>query len=244
MRATRKTGYEIDIFVTEPNSCFLCLICRQVLREPYQCKNGHATCKTCVLDWFKEGKTKCPGGCGLAMSGLTHMSVNRVVGEAIDNFLVKCNCLETDRTSTCPWIGTLQESMARECDFNYEGCPYPGCNARFPPEILPRHRAQCTRRTKPCQHCTEQFPYAELSQHEQQCDHRPVSCDCRMHLPLCDLPQHKDSTCPLTEVSCPLFANSCCDASCTGKITRGAIGVHVDLHTKMHWNAFWWPDSP
>ena len=98
-------GYPSTSFLQEHVPAeFNCIICLQVLSNPYQCRNGDVFCFKCISEWFRKGHDSCPG-CRAFLT-LDLLIPNKIVKNIIDGMLIKCDKKSFEKDDFCDWIGT------------------------------------------------------------------------------------------------------------------------------------------
>ena len=94
------SGWPIELFIQEPSEDFMCPICLNVLKVPYQCSRGHTFCELCIKKCIQKrnislsssdnncGHSQCPQ-CRVPIVK-NELQINLVVRNLINNFKVQC----------------------------------------------------------------------------------------------------------------------------------------------------------
>ena len=234
-------------FVNRPDiEHFECSICLNVPKVPWQCKNGHGHCRTCIEARKQEGGN-CPS-CGVSLETLVP---NIAVAHSFADSMVYCStnlngtkandggrenvssssssrCSSNGaRIASCTWQGKLKDADKHflECDFANVNCDFEGCDVVVVRSQLAEHRQMCDHRMLTCKWdgCLQQLKPAEMGQHEHECPKRMVMCPnegCAMHGAFDFLARHR-KTCLYELCACP---NA--DDGCTAHVSRGTMALH------------------
>lgn len=193
------------MFVNEPSTDFLCLICLKVINNLRQCINGHCFCKDCISAYV-DHTHECP----VCKTHLTRELLGKsvFVQSMINDMTVVCPSTKSeafDGGSRCEWTGKL-------------------CNRLS-------HFDECSKRVHflECDHCELSFNAKDLQEHEMICELRPVYCTnkCDLVVAFNQLESHKQRDCPLHTVDCPIFRLGLCEKECPGQLIRRDLKVHI-----------------
>jgi hypothetical protein len=217
------------MFVVEPLKCFLCPICLYVLKDPVQCKEGHAFCGDC------SSRLRQCACCriNLIPGGLTR---NLIARDSIQELEVRCStiynssetCIKTN--NCCSWLGKLKDQdkhLQLTCSFVLITCSYRECNAKVRQIDAPSHRFKCGNKLSRCEFCHKVTKRKSLQvHHDVVCEEIFVSCPnkCTEKIQRKNVETHKLTTCSLQQIQCPLFSIGC---TCKGWITRNSFDAHV-----------------
>jgi hypothetical protein len=142
-----ESGYDLGIFVTDPGLKFQCGVCLNILKDPYQCKNGHCFCLEC----FKIVLVRTPR-CPMCMipANISTISRSLFVKDAVDELQTVCisctNVPQNTSAGCCKWVGSLvhrQSHYDNECEFVLSPCCFMECKAQVPRKLLEQHTAEC-----------------------------------------------------------------------------------------------------
>ena len=214
-------GIPLDHFFTkvDPNASFpfqsppTTRSSREVLRNPVSCRDGHAFCEACVVEWLAR-HANCPMDRrplakrelirNLPVGGLIDVRcVNADVGAKAKarnasspspkRFGAACTC-------TCTWRGKARnlDDHVRECPYANVSCPHPLCG-----DVMLRKFVDA---------------------HARTCPKRSVSCHaCALEMAACDLDEHIEHDCPLAMVPC---INGCLT---DGTVTMVSRRIQIDI---------------
>ena len=73
-------GYDPDRFIGLTNDAFECIICSQVVMDPFECHGcGKLFCKLCIADWInKNPASKCPNRCSSQITAIFSKALIRM----------------------------------------------------------------------------------------------------------------------------------------------------------------------
>ena len=157
------TGYEEKRFQTLVDENLHCIICREVLRDPVQCRrNEHHFCRSCIIEHLKHSQN-CPT-CKDPLTIETLVKPQRFLANTLSKLKISCENSERG----CPAVvelGSLNTHVA-SCEFNPLPCSNDQCD-----EIISRrdkeiHESKvCHFRRVKCDYCDETVVYKNLMQH-------------------------------------------------------------------------------
>lgn len=177
------------------DSLYECPICEKVLRNPKQCKNGHAFCELCidrVLQSSSQQNSRCPT-CNTHIRRST-LCPSSPLGAMIGEMSIRCVRhspaigLENERKrknvfegkESCQWRGLLSDlddHIANECAFEPVSCPNKNCTTVIARRFFENHsQNECLYRVKSCQYCGVMTTAASLTTHHRMCLKMPVPC--------------------------------------------------------------------
>ena len=157
------TGYEDRRFQTIVDENLHCVICREVLRDPVQCRrNEHHFCRNCILEHLKHSQN-CPT-CKDRLSVKTLVRPQRFLANTLSKLKISCENSERGCRAVVE-LGSLNTHVA-SCEFNPIPCSNDQCD-----EIISRrdkeiHESKvCDFRRVNCYYCNEMVVYKNLIQH-------------------------------------------------------------------------------
>jgi hypothetical protein len=221
-------GHPRHIFV-DIDKQFDCGLCLDILNDPFQCKNGHMFCKSCILHSINKVGRKCPT-CKTYLTTET-ISRNLLANNQIHDAKVKCACFDEQ----CDWIGTISTRSNRDCPYLYAQCQNENCGeVLLRTEMASHLTMKCAKRFKQCSYCHIGFQFDVLTTHKRACLHKPMRCECGSKLPVHEIPLHRGGECSAVIVNCPVFDNyHVCVPTCIGTVRRGDIETHLGASSEL-----------
>ena len=146
-------GYDEKRFVTAVNRNFLCLICRNVLKDPVLCpRNQHCFCRGCITKDF-EISQRCPT-CNDELTEKTLTELPKMVKDLINELNIHC----VQHNRGCQEILQLQHLDSHEatCGYTPVVCTNQGCGETLNQRDIIHHESEvCEFRKLKCQSCKE-----------------------------------------------------------------------------------------
>uniref|UniRef100_A0A8C5QBY3 Ring finger protein 151 n=1 Tax=Leptobrachium leishanense TaxID=445787 RepID=A0A8C5QBY3_9ANUR len=131
-------GYDLDIFVEDPDHDLLCSICHGVMRCPVMISCNHVFCRKCILQWLKRQQT-CPC-CRTEVRGKLFVLMHKLKRK-INSLQVKCSNEQTGCPAHFPLLRSREH--AETCPFGSVGCTNVGCQAEVLRKDLSEHSQVC-----------------------------------------------------------------------------------------------------
>lgn len=223
------SGYPSSLFLETPPDDFHCAICMEVLRNPYQCQNGHMFCRQCITRYLAIAP-KCPT-CKFSLS-IEILSNCLVVRNMVGKLLTRCTTTisTNDDGVSCEWRGNIDDlsEHAKVCEFEIIQCANEGCDFSFQRRFFDYHELECEYKLIVCQYCETAIRRCNQISHDEQCTQRPMDCpnDCGVQISgAFDMFVHRGE-CPLQEVDCP-FVSVGCSPFCPRRLLRRDLGMHL-----------------
>jgi hypothetical protein len=145
---------------------------------------------------------------------------------------VTCPCLSTEH-ECCQWTGPYNQRSGRDCEFVRFPCENVGCDTIISRRTKLQHITnECLSRMVQCEFCSEDVTSRDLGAHKESCDRRPMTCECGFKTTPFSIEEHKNLTCPLTVMDCPLFKINKCGDMCTGRIAIKKLYRHLTEQTE------------
>uniref|UniRef100_A0A2K5D8I1 Ring finger protein 151 n=1 Tax=Aotus nancymaae TaxID=37293 RepID=A0A2K5D8I1_AOTNA len=136
-------GYDLNLFVSPPDSSFLCSVCHGVLKKPVKLPCSHIFCKKCILQWLTRQKT-CP--CCRKQVKRRKIIYENKLRKTISRLEVKCKNADAGCMVTCPLAHC--KGHQDSCPFEPMACPNEGCTLRVPCGALAEHWKHCQQRAQ------------------------------------------------------------------------------------------------
>lgn len=122
------SGYDFHWFADASSAeDLMCEICRDVLKEPLQCKNGHVFCEFCITKNVVEYCNKCPK-CKLFIF-MRRIKPSDENQRKVNELTVKCNCCFPKKVDGDVCL-TWSQFKLKDCGDNYNGGIH--CNRTTP----------------------------------------------------------------------------------------------------------------
>ncbi|XP_065831707.1 TNF receptor-associated factor 4-like isoform X1 [Oscarella lobularis] len=250
-------GIPLDHFFTKVDENLVCPICREVLRNPVSCRDGHTFCEACVVEWLAR-HANCPmDRRPLAKRELIR---NLPVGGLIENLDVRCVNADVGAkakarnasspspsrkrfgaacTCTCTWRGKARnlDDHVRECPYANVSCPHPLCGDVMLRKFVDAHARTCPERSVSCHACALEMAACDLDEHiEHDCPLAMVPCinGCLTDgtvtmVSRVHMQDHVCHECGNALVSCPFESQGC-----TVRAARSELDHHVETSVKEH----------
>ena len=235
-------GYDCE-FVTALPEAFQteCPICLSILKEPclISCPCGQKICSECVKKIKEEGKP-CP------LCNKTDFMFIRDYG--LERYLKAQDVHCSKKKLGCQWQGKLgdfeqhlnenpsPEEQLTGCGFLKVQCKH-GCGEWYERRFVVTHQnEECPQRPYSCEYCKEyNSTFEDVTKiHCSECSKYPITCPNKCQddpFEQCEIDDHLNDKCPLTEVSC-LFAYAGCEVKLPRKDMPGHtadIFIHFPL---------------
>ena len=157
------TGYEVNRFETKVDENLHCIICREVLKDPVQCrKNEHHFCRNCITKHLKHSP-KCPT-CNDPLTVQTLVRPQRFLANTLSCLKISCDNSERGCRKVVE-LGSLATHVA-SCGFSPMPCSNDQCE-----EIISRRDKEihenkvCDFRRVKCDYCGQMVLYKNFMQH-------------------------------------------------------------------------------
>ena len=157
------TGYEDRRFQTLVDENLHCIICREVLRDPVQCKrNEHHFCRNCIIEHLKHSQN-CPT-CKDSLTVETLVKPQRFLANTLSKFKIFCENYERGCRVVVE-LGSLNTHVA-SCEFNPIPCSNDQCDEIISQRDKEIHENKvCDFRRVKCDYCGKTVVYKNLMQH-------------------------------------------------------------------------------
>ena len=146
-------GYDEERLVTAVNRNFLCLICRNVLKDPVLCpRNQHCFCRGCITKHL-ENSQRCPT-CNDELTEETLTEPPKMVKDMINELNIHCFY----HNRGCQEILQLQHLDSHEatCGYTPVVCTNQGCGETLNQRDIIHHESEvCEFRKLKCHSCVE-----------------------------------------------------------------------------------------
>ena len=157
------TGYEDNRFETKVDENLHCIICREVLKDPVQCRrNEHHFCRNCITKHLKHSP-KCPT-CNDPLTVETLARPQRFLANTLSCLKISCDNSERGCRKVVD-LGSLTTHVA-SCGFSPMPCSNDQCE-----EIISRRDKEihenkvCDFRRVKCDYCGQMVLYKNFMQH-------------------------------------------------------------------------------
>ncbi len=157
------TGYEDNRFETKVDENLHCIICREVLKDPVQCRgNEHHFCRNCITKHLKNSP-KCPT-CNDPLTVETLVRPQRFLANTLSCLKISCDNSERGCREAVE-LGSLATHVA-SCGFSPMPCSNDQCE-----EIISRRDKEihenkvCDFRRVKCDYCGHMVLYKNFMQH-------------------------------------------------------------------------------
>ena len=157
------TGYEDQRFETKVDENLHCIICREVLKDPVQCRrNEHHFCRNCITKHLKHSP-KCPT-CKDPLTVQTLARPQRFLANTLSCLKISCDNSERGCRKVVE-LGSLATHVA-SCGFSPMPCSNDQCE-----EIISRRDKEihenkvCDFRRVKCDYCGQMVLYKNFMQH-------------------------------------------------------------------------------
>jgi hypothetical protein len=221
-------GFSKLIFADTPHEDLVDYIfCGEVFKDPWQCRNGHVICRSCIDEAVRNQCIRCPS-CRMEFTTFTPcVTVKNIIGK----LAVKCARL----TDGCQWVGNLNEldsHYSTLCEYIQKPCCNNGCKEILLSKDFQYHVSNlCLFRTMTCCYCLSTMSGFDFQSHLLVCTSLPSkcpnNCDPDLLIPSDLLEEHLNYICPMQKLVCPL-KNIGCSATCDGYVYRKDFNNHVN----------------
>ena len=157
------TGYEVTRFETKVDESLHCVICREVLKDPVQCRRDeHHFCRNCITVHLRHSPN-CPT-CKDPLTVETLARPQRFLANILSNLKISCENSERGCREVFE-LGSLDTHVAT-CGFSPVPCSNNQCE-----EIISRRDKEihenlvCDFRRVKCDYCAQTMLYKDLMQH-------------------------------------------------------------------------------
>ncbi len=157
------TGYEDNRFGTKVDENLHCIICREVLKDPVQCRrNEHHFCRNCITKHLKHSP-KCPT-CNDPLTVETLVRPQRFLANTLSCLKISCDNSERGCREVVE-LGSLS-THAASCGFSPMPCSNDQCE-----EIISRRDKEihenkvCDFRRVKCDYCGQMVLYKNFMQY-------------------------------------------------------------------------------
>ncbi len=157
------TGYQDNRFETKVDENLHCIICREVLKDPVQCRrNEHHFCRNCITKYLKLSP-KCPT-CNDPLTVETLTRPQRFLANTLSCLKIWCDNSERGCRKVVK-LGSLATHVA-SCGFSPMPCSNDQCE-----EIISRRDKEihenkvCDFRRVKCDYCGQMVLYKNFMQH-------------------------------------------------------------------------------
>ena len=210
-------GYKRDYLTQNIIPAFSCPTCNGIPRDAVQ-TGTETKCLVCATS--EDNPTP-----------------NETLRDTISKLEVMCPLLRG-----CEWSGKMSEIWTHldECLFLQLECPMK-CEVVISRGFLEAHTyGSCQQRKVQCEYCKQYGLAKGLENHYKSCKEFPVTCPhgCGENIARKQSELHKNTNCPLGEVTCP-YSKYGCDVN---RMTRreliahkqASITEHLDMSTEFH----------
>ncbi|KAI0226278.1 hypothetical protein LSAT2_023096 [Lamellibrachia satsuma] len=156
-----------------------CVVCEDMLKDPWQTECGHRMCATCLDTTFETAaEVMCPArdeDC--VMISKVTMFYDRGTCREILLQPVYCIYMVAGCMATMKW--SQLQSHAEKCEFRPVDCSFKefGCNEKVPRKSLDEHIKHCGYVPVPCSHCHAEVARILRKEHcEKVCPNVIVDC--------------------------------------------------------------------
>lgn len=186
-------GFDPDWFVEQAGlDDVFCSICLSVVNDPFQCRNGHMSCRRCIVQYLQI-KQECPT-CKCKLSS-EKLGLNLFVKNAVARMHVKCTTSLNmpENSMVCDWKGEL---------FN-----------------LDLHLVSCMFAEVLCVNCNTKVQKRHLQEHdEHHCPKMMIKCKyCNLDIMRQELEGHLSTSCLFMRVEC---SNGCGENVLRGELSH------------------------
>ena len=157
------TGYEVTRFETKVDESLHCVICREVLKDPVQCRRDeHHFCRNCITVHLRHSPN-CPT-CKDPLTVETLARPQRFLANILSNLKISCENSERGCREVFE-LGSLDTHVAT-CGFSPVPCSNDQCE-----EIISRRDKEihenkvCDFRRVKCDYCAQMVLYKNFMQH-------------------------------------------------------------------------------
>ncbi len=142
-------GYVDERFRSTVSEDLHCAICRNVLKDPKQCKeNEHHFCEQCIVGHLKVSRT-CPL-CQEYLSVKSLKKPSRFIQNSLDSLEISC---ENTGCKAVVYLGELT-SHINNCDYGLVTCTNDGCQMKVERKVKEYHeKIECRFRVVQCAEC-------------------------------------------------------------------------------------------
>ncbi|CAH3034357.1 unnamed protein product [Pocillopora meandrina] len=219
------------------DSRYLCLLCKNILKDPVQTGCGHVYCTSCIP------RLKRDDGTYICLVDKTPFAADQIFP---DNFMKRevLSLVVTCPNSPdgCKWKGEVRyiEKHRSTCPEEKENCSNRNCQERVKRSDLQRHQEhECPYRTQQCQLCGDSMAAAVLKTHQiQDCKMYPIQCPgCgKEGIPRGEMDSHVNpihGDCEAVERTCAFEQIGC---SNNKKMKQSEVKKHNELSAILHIN--------
>lgn len=166
-------------FIDAVNDDIICVICKEVLREPQQTKCGHRMCLLCIQSRLSTDREfKCPANeedCETIRTNSDYHP-DRPILRQINLRDVRCNHYESGCQETMQ-LRTLKFHLEK-CEYTPVKCVHDGCTVSPQRKLLNEHiENECDFTEIECEYCKVSFIRKDMSYHiGVDCDLAPITC--------------------------------------------------------------------
>ena len=157
------TGYEDSRFETQVDESLHCVICREVLKDPVQCRrNEHHFCRNCITEHLRHSQN-CPT-CKDSLTVETLARPQRFLANTLSSLKISCENSERGCRKIVE-LGSLDTHVAT-CGFSPMPCSNDQCEeviSRRDKEI--HEKKVCDFRRVKCDYCAQMVLYKDFMQH-------------------------------------------------------------------------------
>ena len=157
------TGYEDERFETKVDDNLHCVICREVLKDPVQCRrNEHHFCRNCVIEHLRHSRN-CPT-CKDPLTVETLVKPQRFLANTLSSLKISCDNAQRGCRAVVK-LGSLNTHIA-SCGFSPVPCSNDQCD-----EIISRRDKEihenkvCDFRLVKCDYCGQMVLHKNFMQH-------------------------------------------------------------------------------
>ena len=157
------TGYEDERFETKVDDNLHCVICKEVLKDPVQCRrNEHHFCRNCIIEHLEHSQN-CPT-CKNPLTVETLVRPQRFLANTLSSLKISCDNAQRGCRAVVE-LGSLNTHVA-SCGFSPVPCSNDQCD-----EIISRRDKEihenkvCDFRLVKCDYCAQMVLYKNFMQH-------------------------------------------------------------------------------
>ena len=157
------TGYEDERFETKVDHNLHCIICREVLKDPVQCRrNEHHFCRNCITEHLRHSQN-CPT-CKDHLTVETLVRSQRFLANTLSSLKISCDNAQRGCRAVVE-LGSLNTHLA-SCDFSPVPCSNDQCDEIISLRDKEIHENKvCDFRRVKCDYCNQMVLYKNFMQH-------------------------------------------------------------------------------
>ena len=157
------TGYEDERFETKVDDNLHCVICREVLKDPVQCRrNEHHFCRNCIIEHLKHSRN-CPT-CKDPLTVETLVRPQRFLANTLASLKISCDNAQRGCRAVVE-LGSLNTHVA-SCGFSPVPCSNDQCDEMISRRDKEIHENKvCDFRRVKCDYCAQMVLYKNFMQH-------------------------------------------------------------------------------